>query len=203
VVSIYLLANVAYLSVLDVQGIAHSKLVAAEVAQRLIGPVGVVFVSVTVMLSTFGTLNGSILTSPRIFFAMADDRLLFSAFGRVHPRYRTPSRAIVLSACLGVVFVLFLPFEDLADTFVTAIVPFLALAVLGVFRLRRRADYDPPFRVPGYPLVPLLFVASTAALLLNAIIDPTSRVWTLIVLGIVLIGVPVYAFTVGRNVSGS
>ena len=203
VVSIYLLANVAYLSVLDVQGIAHSKLVAAEVAQRLIGPVGVVFVSVTVMLSTFGTLNGSILTSPRIFFAMADDRLLFSAIGRVHPRYRTPSRAIVLSACLGVVFVLFLPFEDLADTFVTAIVPFLALAVLGVFRLRRRADYDPPFRVPGYPLVPLLFVASTAALLLNAIIDPTSRVWTLIVLGIVLLGVPVYAFTVGRNVSGS
>jgi len=203
VVSIYLLANVAYLSVLDVQGIAHSKLVAAEVAQRLIGPAGVVFVSVTVMLSTFGTLNGSILTSPRIFFAMADDRLLFSAFGRVHPRYRTPSRAIVLSACLGVVFVLFLPFEDLADTFVTAIVPFLALAVLGVFRLRRRADYDPPFRVPGYPLVPLLFVASTAALLLNAIIDPTSRVWTLIVLGIVLLGVPVYAFTVGRNVSGS
>ena len=203
VVSIYLLANVAYLSVLDVQGIAHSKLVAAEVAQRLIGPVGVVFVSVTVMLSTFGTLNGSILTSPRIFFAMADDRLLFSAFGRVHPRYRSPSRAIVLSACLGVVFVLFLPFEDLADTFVTAIVPFLALAVLGVFRLRMRADYDPPFRVPGYPLVPLLFVASTAALLLNAIIDPTSRVWTLIVLGIVLLGVPVYAFTVGRNVSGS
>ena len=203
VVSIYLLANVAYLSVLDVQGIAHSKLVAAEVAQRLIGPAGVVFVSVTVMLSTFGTLNGSILTSPRIFFAMADDRLLFSAFGRVHPRYRTPSRAIVLSACLGVVFVLFLPFEDLADTFVTAIVPFLALAVLGVFRLRRRADYDPPFRVPGYPLVPLLFVASTAALLINAIIDPTSRVWTLIVLGIVLLGVPVYAFTVGRNVSGS
>ena len=203
VVSIYLLANVAYLSVLDVQGIAHSKLVAAEVAQRLIGPAGVVFVSVTVMLSTFGTLNGSILTSPRIFFAMADDRLLFSAIGRVHPRYRTPSRAIVLSACLGVVFVLFLPFEDLADTFVTAIVPFLALAVLGVFRLRRRADYDPPFRVPGYPLVPLLFVASTAALLINAIIDPTSRVWTLIVLGIVLLGVPVYAFTVGRNVSGS
>ena len=203
VVSIYLLANVAYLSVIDVQGIAHSKLVAAEVAQRLIGSAGVVFVSVTVMLSTFGTLNGSILTAPRIFFAMADDRLLFSAFGRVHPRYRTPSRAIVLSACLGVVFVLFLPFEDLADTFVTAIVPFLALAVLGVFRLRRRADYDPPFRVPGYPLVPLLFVASTAALLLNAIIDPTSRVWTLIVLGIVLLGVPVYAFTVGRNVSGS
>ena len=98
---------------------------------------------------------------------------------------------------------LFLPFEDLADTFVTAIVPFLALAVLGVFRLRKRGDYDPPFRVPGYPLVPLLFVASTAALLINAIIDPTSRVWTLIVLGIVLLGVPVYAFTVGRNVSGS
>ena len=203
VVAIYLLTNVAYLSVLDVQGIAHSKLVAADVAQQLIGPAGVVFVSVTVMLSTFGTLNGSILTSPRIFFAMADDRLLFRAIGRVHPRFRTPYRAIVLSALLGIAFVMLRTFEQLADTFVTAIVPFLALAVLGVFRLRRRADYDPPFRVPGYPVVPVLFVASTLALLVNALLDPSSRVATAVVLGVVLMGLPVYAITVGRNVSRS
>jgi len=205
VVSIYLLANLAYLSVLDVQEIAHSRLVAADVAQRLIGPLGVVLVSVTVMLSTFGTLNGSILTSPRIFFAMADDQLLFSAIGRVHPRFRTPYVAIALSACLGIAFVMLRTFEQLADTFVTAIVPFLALAVLGVFRLRRRASYDPPFRVPGYPVVPLLFVASTLALLVNALLDPSSRVATAWVLGVVLLGVPVYALTVGRKrtVSGS
>lgn len=199
VVAIYLLANLAYLSVLDVSGIAHSRLVAADVAQRLIGSAGVVFVSVTVMLSTFGTLNGSILTSPRIFFAMADDGLLFSAIGRVHPRYRSPYRAIMLSAFLGIAFVMTRTFEQLADTFVTAIVPFLALAVLGVFRLRKRADYDPPFRVPGYPVVPLLFIVSTAALLINAIIDESSRVPTLVVLGVVLLGLPVYSLTVGRR----
>lgn len=199
VVAIYLLANLAYLAVLDVTQISHSKLVAADVAERLIGPAGVIFVSITVMLSTFGTLNGSIMTAPRIFFAMADDGLLFTAIAKVHPRFRTPSRAIVLSACLGIAFVLLRTFDQLADAFVIAIVPFLALAVLGVFRLRKRADYDPPFRVPGYPVVPLLFIASTIALLANAIIDPSSRVATLVVLGMVLAGLPVFSLTVGRS----
>jgi amino acid transporter len=123
----------------------------------------------------------------------------------VHPRFRTPSRAIVLSAFLGIAFVLLRTFEQLADTFVIAIVPFLALAVLGVFRLRGRANYDPPFRVPGYPVVPLLFVASTIALLANAVVDVSSRVATVVVLGVVLAGLPVYALTVGRHrgVAGS
>ncbi len=195
VVAIYLLANLAYLAVLDVHQIAGSRLVAADVAQRLMGRVGVVFVAVTVMLSTFGTLNGSIMTSPRIFFAMADDGLLFRGIARVHPRFQTPSRAIVLSAALGIGFVLLRTFEQLADAFVIAIVPFLALAVAGVFRLRRRADYDPPFRVPGYPVVPLLFIASTVALLANAILDPSSRWATLWVLIAVLLGLPAFELT--------
>jgi len=199
VIAIYLLANLAYLAVLDVTQIARSRLVAAEVAQQLIGSGGVVFVSVTVMLSTFGTLNGSIMTAPRIFFAMADDGLLFRGIAKVHPRFRTPSRAIVLSAMLGIAFVLARTFEQLADAFVIAIVPFLALAVLGVFRLRGRPGYDPPFRVPGYPVVPLLFIASTLALLANAVIDPSSRWATLLVLGVVAAGIPVFSLTVGRR----
>jgi APA family basic amino acid/polyamine antiporter len=198
VVAIYLLANLAYLAVLDVHQIAASRLVAAEVAQQLIGPAGVVFVAVTVMLSTFGTLNGSIMTAPRIFFAMADDGLFFRGIARVHPRFQTPSRAIVMSAMLGIAFVLLRTFEQLADAFVIAIVPFLALAVAGIFRLRKRADYDPPFRVPGYPVVPLLFIGSTIALLANAILDPGSRWPTVIVLGVVLAGLPVYSLTVGK-----
>jgi APA family basic amino acid/polyamine antiporter len=199
VVAIYLLANLAYLAVLDVGEISHSKLVAAEAAERLMGPVGVGFVAVTVMLSTFGTLNGSIMTAPRIFFAMADDGLLFRGIARVHPRFRTPSRAIVLSAAIGIGFVLLRTFEQLADAFVIAIVPFLALSVAGVFVLRRRPAYDPPFRVPGYPVVPLLFIASTIALLVNAILDRSSRLATLWVLGVVLAGLPVFSLTVGRR----
>jgi amino acid transporter len=197
-VAIYLLANVAYLAVLSVEEIRGSRLVAAEVAERLLGRPGVVFVAVTVMLSTFGTLNGTLLTAPRIFFAMADEGLFFRKVAAVHPKYASPYVSIVLTAALGVAFVLVRSFEQLADAFVTAIVPFYALGVAAIFRLRRRADYDPPFRVPGYPVVPLLFVAGTAYLLANALLDEGSRWATAGTLGVILLGIPVYRFTVGR-----
>ena len=199
VIAIYLLANVAYLAVMPVEEIRHSRLVAADVAQRLIGAPGVILVASTVMLSTFGTLNGSLLTAPRIFFAMADDGLFFRKVAAVHPRFKTPYVAILLTTGLGVVFVLTRTFEQLADTFVTAIVPFYALAVASIFVLRKRATYDPAFRVPLYPIVPALFILATCFLLGNAIIDPSSRWPTIAVLGIILVGIPVYYLTVGRK----
>jgi amino acid transporter len=199
VIVIYLLANLAYMAVLPVEEIRHSRLVAADVAQRLIGLPGVILVALTVMLSTFGTLNGTLLTSPRIFFAMADDGLFFRKVAAVHPRYGTPYVSILLVTALGVVFVLLRTFEQLADTFVTAIVPFYALAVASIFVLRKRATYDPPFRAPLYPIVPALFILATLFLLGNAIIDPTSRWGTLAVLGGIVVGIPVYYLTVGRR----
>jgi basic amino acid/polyamine antiporter, APA family len=199
VIAIYLLANVAYLAVMPVEEIRRSKLVAADVAQRLIGAPGVVFVAVTVMLSTFGTLNATLLTAPRVFFAMADDGLFFRPVAKVHPRFGTPYVAILLATALGILFVLLRTFEQLADIFVTAIVPFYALAVASVFVLRRRAGYAPPFRTPGYPVVPALFILATLFLLGNAILDPSSRNGTLAVLGIILVGIPVYYLTVGRR----
>ncbi len=199
VVLIYALANIAYLSVLPVSEVRHSKLVAADVALKLVGPVGVAFVSLTVMLSTFGTLNGSILTAPRIFFAMADDGLFFRKIASVHPRYQTPYVSIILTAILGVGFVLMRTFEQLADTFVTAIVPFYALGVASIFVFRRRAGYEPPFRTPGYPVVPILFVLAAIYLLGNAVIDRESRWPTIAVLGVIMLGIPVYYATVGRR----
>ena len=199
VIAIYILANLAYLAVMPVEEIRHSRLVAADVAQRLIGAPGVVFVATTVMLSTFGTLNATLLTAPRVFFAMADDGLFFRRMAAVHPRFNTPHISILLATALGIVFVLLRTFEQLADTFVTAIVPFYALAVAAVFVVRRRgSSYDPPFRTPLYPIVPVLFILATLFLLGNAIIDPTSRNGTLAVLGIILVGIPVYYLTVGR-----
>ena len=199
VIAIYLLANVAYLAVMPVEEIRRSKLVAADVAQRLIGAPGVVFVAVTVMLSTFGTLNATLLTAPRVFFAMADDGLFFRRVASVHPRFGTPYVSILLATGLGIVFVLLRTFEQLADIFVTAIVPFYALAVASIFVLRRRAGYSPPFRTPGYPVVPALFIIATLFLLGNAILDPTSRWGTVAVLGIILLGIPVFYLTVGRT----
>lgn len=199
VIVIYALANIGYLAVLPVDQISRSPLVAADVAAKVIGAPGVVFVALTVMISAFGTLNGSILTAPRIFFAMADDGLFFRAVAGVHPRYGTPYVSIVLCAVLGIVFVLVRDFQQLADAFVIAIVPFLALGVAGVFVLRRRATYDPPFRTPGYPVVPALFILATVFLLLNAIADAGSRWATVGVLAGVLVGIPVFYATVGRK----
>jgi APA family basic amino acid/polyamine antiporter len=192
VIVIYVAANLAYIAVLPISRIQTSPLVAADVAQQLVGSWGVSLVSIAIVLATIGTLNASLLTTPRIFFAMADDGLLFRAIADVHPKYKTPYRAILLSAGLGVVFVLLGTFDQLADTFITAIVPFYALSVAAIFPLRRRATYQPPYRVPGYPIVPALFVLATLYILASAIVDPRTRWGTLAVLGGALAGIPVY-----------
>jgi amino acid transporter len=199
VLVVYLLANIGYMAVLPVDQIRTSKLVAADVAERLIGRPGAVFVSATVMVSTFGTLSATLLTSPRILFAMADDGMLFKQVARVHPRYRTPHVSIMLAALLGLIFVLLLNFEKLADTFVIAMIPFYALGVAAVYRLRGRPGYSPAFRTPGYPVVPALFITSVAYLLLNALIDPSSRVWAFGIFVVILLGIPVYRLSVGRR----
>jgi amino acid transporter len=199
VVAIYLLANLAYLAVLPIEVMRVSPLVAADVASRVIGPAGVVFVSVTVMVSTFGTLNAVLFTSPRIFFAMAEDGLFFKPVAAVHPKLGTPWVAILLTAALGATFVLTRTFEQLADAFVTAFLPFYFFAVASIFRLRGRPDYQPTFRCPGYPVVPLVFMAAVLYLLGNALIQPSSRLSTLAVFGVCLTGVPVYYLTVGRR----
>ena len=199
VLVIYLLANLAYLSVLPIDQISTSKLVAADVGERVMGPAGVVFVAITVMLSTFGSLNSTMLANPRVFFAMAEDGLFLKPMAAVHPRFKTPVNAIVLAAALGVTFVLLRKFEDLADAFVTAILPFYILGVASIFVLRRRPGYAPVFRSPGYPLVPVLFILATIYLLVNAVIDPTTRWPTIAVFGVIAAGIPVYYATVGRR----
>jgi APA family basic amino acid/polyamine antiporter len=203
VIAIYLLANLAYLAVLPIEEIRVSRLVAADVAQKVIGPAGVVFVSVTVMVSTFGTLNTVLLTSPRVFFAMAADGLFFKSVAAVHPKFGTPWVAVALTAALGATFVLLRSFEQLADAFVTAFLPFYFLAVAAIYRLRGRPDYQPSFRCPGYPVVPAIFMVAVLYLLGNALVQDSSRMQTLAVFGACLTGVPVYFLTVGRRNSSS
>src|SRR5213083_1799402 len=191
VIAIYLLVNAAYLYLIPIDQMGHLPLVAADAAQRSVGQVGVGLVAVLVMLATFSTLLGSIFTSPRIFFAMADDGLLFRQVARVHPRFHTPSVSIVVTGALGVVWVLLLNFDQLADQFVVAIFPFYALAAAAVFALRWRQPERPrPVKVLGYPIVPLLFVLATFVILGNALREhPVS---TGLAFGGILLGVPVY-----------
>ena len=129
IIAIYLTANAAYLYVNPIDVMAKSRLIAADTMGALFGQIGVSFVSVIVMISTFGSLMGSMLASPRIFFAMADDKLLFEPIARVHPKWNTPYVAIALACVLGVAMVMTQTFEQLTDTFVLAMWPFYALSV--------------------------------------------------------------------------
>ena len=193
IVAIYLAANLAYLYVSPIDRIGQSPLIAADTMGAMFGSLGIALVSVVVTISTLGALISITLTSPRVFFAMAADGLFFRRIASVHPRYGTPHVAIGLAAALGVGFVLTRTFDQLADTFVLSIWPFYGLAVAGLYRLRRlRPDLPRPYRVPGYPVVPAVFVCAVIYLVGNALIaDP---LWTGFTLGIVLAGIPVYHF---------
>jgi amino acid transporter len=207
VIAIYLLANFAYLHLLGINEIAHSKLVAADVAYRIVGSTGEQLISIAVMISAFGTLNGSMMTGPRIFFAMADDGLFFKKIAAVHPRFKTPYVAISLAAGLAIVFVMVRTFEQLSDTFVLGIWPFYALGVAAVYRLRRkRPDLPRSYKTLGYPVTPALFILAVLLLVGNALVNdvryylarfagganPYEWSGALMVAAIILAGIPAY-----------
>jgi len=190
---IYLLLNLAYIYLVPLGEMARSPLIAATAAERipLLGPSAGGVISAVVMLSCFSTLIGSMMTGPRIFFAMADRGLFFQAIARVSPRFHSPSVAIWLATALGVVYVLLNDFQQLADKFILGIWPFYALAVAAVFVLRRtRPDLPRPYRTWGYPVVPLLFLIASVAMVVNALwTDPVD---TGITFAIILAGIPVF-----------
>jgi APA family basic amino acid/polyamine antiporter len=193
VLVLYLIVNIGFMYVLTPPQMAGSKLIAATAAEHipLLGGVGAAAISAVVLLSTFSGLNGTMMAGPRIFFAMAERGLLFRAIARVSPRFQSPSVAIWLCTFLGVLYVLQNDFAQLADKFVLGIWPFYALAVAAVFVLRRkRPDLPRPYRVWGYPAVPLLFLAASVGMVANALwTDPVNTGVTML---IILIGIPLY-----------
>jgi APA family basic amino acid/polyamine antiporter len=198
IIVVYVLTNVAYLYVLPVDEVARSPLVAADVMQAVFGRAGAVAVSLVVMISTFSAVNGVTLSAPRIFFAMAEDRLFFSALGRVHSRFHTPYVAILISALLGMALVMSRTFEALSNTMVLAVWPFYALTVASLFRLRRRRpDAVRPYRVAGYPFVPAIFIATVVWFIVNALI--TAPISTTMTFALILLGLPVYFFSFTRH----
>lgn len=194
-IALYVLTNIAYLYVLPIDAIGRSPLVAADTMLALFGRVGVVLVSVFVMISSFSSLNGSMLASPRVFFAMADDGLLFKRIAKIHPRFRTPYVAILLAAVLGMALVMSRTFERLTDTFVLAIWPFYALGVAAIYRLRRdRPELPRPYRAIGYPVVPAIFIASVAAFVVNSLVNDTLN--SAVTFVVIFAGLPVYLFAI-------
>jgi basic amino acid/polyamine antiporter, APA family len=191
VTAVYLAVNAAYLAVLPMDAIARSPLVAADVAVRVFGGVGNALIAALVCVSTFGTMNVGTMCYPRIFYAMAGDRLFFRGIAAVHPRYGTPHTAIALTATLAICFLWVRTFEQLIEIFVLGILPFWALAAGAVIVMRRRRpDVTRPYRTPGYPFVPILFIVATVGLLLNSLFQRPGP--TVASFAAILAGMPVY-----------
>lgn len=195
IVAIYLLVNLAYVYLVPLPEMAQpqSGLIAATAAERIpaLGGAGARLIAAVVLISTFSSVNGTMMAGPRIFFGMSDRGLFFRGIARVSPRFHSPSTAIFLASSLGALYVLFNEFEQLADKFVLGIFPFYVLAVLAVFVLRRREPgLVRPYRVLGYPVVPVVFLLGAVGMIANALI--TRLADTALTFAIILSGIPVF-----------
>ncbi len=165
-VTVYVLINLAYLTILPIDALSASSAVARDAAYIMMGTAGAVFVSVAVMVSTIGTSNGTILASSRVYYAMAHERMFFPSAGVVHPKRNTPSRSLLLQFGWTTVLVFSGTFDMLTDMLIFVSWAFYALGAYGVFILRKKMpDASRPYRTWGYPAVPIVFIIFAIAFL--------------------------------------
>ncbi len=198
---VYALLNIAFIYMLPIAAMAQSTFIAADAAQVAFGTTGAALISLLVILSTFGTTNANILSTARITFAMGRENSLFVWAGKVHPRFQTPANALVFNALWSIVLVLSGSFDMLTDMLIFVSWFFYGMSALGVLRLRTQMrDVPRPYRVWGYPIVPILFIAFTFFFLCttlytdinNYMTDKTPIINSLLGLLIAGLGVPVY-----------
>ena len=193
IVAIYLAANLAYYAVLSGGEIAKSDTVAATAMTHTYGAGAAGFVSLLILISVLGANNAQVLAAPRIYYAMAQQGLFFKPLARVHPRYRTPVVAIVTQGVWASLLTLIGTFQQLFTYVVFTHWIFYALAVAGVVVLRvKHPELERPFRVPGYPVLPFLFILSAAGLTLSVIVADPWRSFAGI--AAILTGLPAYYF---------
>jgi APA family basic amino acid/polyamine antiporter len=193
VVMVYVLANLAYLHVLTIPEIAASPHVGADTAERIFGHIGGTLVSIIILLSIVGSLNGAILTCPRIYFAQARDGLFFEKFGEIHPLYQTPGFSILAQGVWAAVLIVSGSYETLIDYAMFAIWLSYVFMIGGVMVLRRTQPELPrPYKMWGYPVTPVLFLLVAVGFLGNMLVTRPGP--SLAGLGLILAGIPVYFF---------
>ena len=193
VIAVYVLINIAFLYVLPIDEMSKSPLVAASAAERIFGVNGASIISIAVIISTFGALNGSILATARVQFAMARDRLFFSPLGKIHPKFGTPHVSLIIQGVWSCVLVLSGSFDTISDYVIFAAWLFYMLGAYGVFVLRKKMpEVNRPYRVWGYPYTPIIFIIFSFLFLVNSIISDTQDA----AMGSILIlsGLPIYLY---------
>ena len=190
-IGIYLLANLAYLSALGPLKAAQTDSIAAAAITAVVGPTASKLITLAILVSIFSATNGISLTAPRVYYAMARDGVFFHQLAKVHPRFRTPAFAVLAGSAWAIILAATGTFEQLLTYVVFTGWLFYALGAASIFTYRRKVSgRELPYRVPGYPWTPLLFIAAAAALVLNTIVIQMGR--AAIGLGIVLLGTPAY-----------
>jgi APA family basic amino acid/polyamine antiporter len=191
VIVVYLLVNMAYFYILAPAAVAGTQTVAADSARVFLGKAGGAFVAIGVMISTFATLNGSILSGSRIPFATARDGLFPQPLAKLHPRFSTPAVSIMSQAIVAGLFALSGQYDTLYTKAIFSEFLFYALVTGGIFVLRRRApDLPRPYRTWGYPVIPAIFVGLSVLLLINTFLEQrTDSLWGLALVGS---GIPLY-----------
>jgi len=189
VILLYMAMNLIYFHVLPLDQVARSSRVGADAAVRIFGHTGSYLVSLLIIISTLGSLNGSILAAPRVYYAMAKDGLFFRWCSSVHPSYRTPHLALVVQAVWAILLVAAGTYEQLYTYVIFAAFVFYALTAMAVVVLRRsRPDAPRPYRVFGYPYVPLAFVLGSALFLANTLREePLEAGFGAVMLGVGLL----------------
>ena len=194
---LYLVANLGYVRALGPGAAANSQRIAADAIGTILGPVAGVVVTTLILVSIFSALNGLVLTAPRMYYAMARDGVFFRRLATVHPRFATPAFAIITLTVWAALLAASGTFTQLLTYAVFTGWIFYALGALAVMALRRSApNAVRPFRVPGYPVTPLLFVIAAVLLVVNTIV--TQPGISSIGLGFVALGAPVFFFWRGR-----
>jgi APA family basic amino acid/polyamine antiporter len=201
-VGLYLLAVIAYLFALGPSGMAASDTIAAAAVSQVLGPWAGKIVALTILISTFSAANSVLLTAPRVFYAMANDNLFFKKLAKVHPRFQTPAAAIIglgVWSCVLVSAGELGSFSKLIGGVIFIGWIFYGLGAAAIFPIRRASQGKPiPYRVPGYPWTPLVFVLAAAAIVGNAIFlafrDPDQFHNLIAAIIIMLLGLPAYFF---------
>jgi APA family basic amino acid/polyamine antiporter len=193
IIAIYLSANLAYLKVLSLSEIGETPRVAATVAERTLGALGASFVSLTILLSIVGSINGTILTAARVYFAQARDGLFFSRVAEIHPRFETPGFSLLFHGVWASILAASGSYEILFNYVIFAAWIFYGLTVTGVLILRRREPHrERPYRMWGYPVTPLLFAAVSFWFVGNTLVTKPGP--SLTGLAIIATGIPVYFY---------
>jgi APA family basic amino acid/polyamine antiporter len=191
IILLYVLVNVVYFLALPVEGMTGVVRIAEKAANSLFGRAAAGILSAAVLISIFGALHGAIFVGPRVYYAMAKDKLFFQRAARVHPRFRTPGTAIICQAIWACFLALTGTFEQLFTFAMFINILFWTAAAASVFKLRKKYPELPrPYKTWGYPFTPLVFIIVLTVILINGLIE--KPVESLAGLGLAVIGIPIY-----------